>query len=402
MKKVLGLDVGSSSVISCCLSAKPVGLRSYFDAHKRNIEEFTASKAGIRTLLQLHPDVAIMEPSGVHYSEFWYRALTTSGVEVRWVGHVQIRSYRKSHLLPDKNDRADALALACYGLDHLSEPEFFLRFTPEVAQKMRRLYLQLQHLNRLQNPIINCARQYLAHEFPEAAKRQSQRQKPNDVPALWGWLSGERPSPFFDRLWHQSVARDFGLTISDFTRAQARRICDLERHQGVIEQEIEQLMSLAAFAFYHHVFNEFGFGLRTRAVLLSHFYPFEDFLGPSKQPIVDWQESRGGKRTKRDRSLRAFKLRLGMGLIEDSSGKSTAWIPGGSSLCREALWLWVLTRVEPKQDNRRLQTEVGQQLGTYIDKLKANGVPGKVAQLRTAAKATAMLYKKLLAQIYRI
>lgn len=84
--------------------------------------------------------------------------------------------------------------------------------------------------------------------------------------------------------------------------------------------------------------------------------------------------------------------------IEDTSGKSQRWIPGGSGHCRQALWQWCLTRIEPKA-NRRLQTEVGQHLGDYVDKLKIGGTPAKVAQLRCCAKAATLLFQKLARQI---
>ncbi|MGL5923865.1 IS110 family transposase, partial [Chroococcidiopsis sp.] len=225
----------------------------------------------------------------------------------------------------------------------------------------------------------------------------SQRRQRNDVPPLWGWLAEERPSSYFDRLWAGSVARDFGLEITVFTRAQAARICNLERQQDAIEQQIEQLLAHPQFDVYHTVFDRFGMGLRVRTLLLSHIYPLSDFLSRN-QPLCESAPTKTGHTARRDRSLRAFKLRLGMGLVEDSSGKYTNWIPGGSSLCRQTLWQYVMTRIEPK-NNRRLQTEIGQQLGTYLDKQKASGVPVQVVRMRTAAKAVVLLYKELVKAI---
>lgn len=139
--KIIGLDVGSTSVVVCCLETLPPNLKQFYNAQKSSIKEFSATKTGIAAILALKPDIAVLEPTGAHYSEFWHTALTKSGVEVRWVGHVQVRSYRKSQRLPDKNDKADALALACYGWQHLKEPEFFLRFAPERVLKLRRYCL---------------------------------------------------------------------------------------------------------------------------------------------------------------------------------------------------------------------------------------------------------------------
>jgi hypothetical protein len=132
-------------------------------------------------------------------------------------------------------------------------------------------------------------------------------------------------------------------------------------------------------------------------LLLSHIYPFTDFLDPEGLPLIEFTPSDNGKLQKRDRSLRAFKLRLGYGLVEDSSGKSTRWVPGGSGLCRKALWQWCLTKIEPK--HTRVSTEVGQTLSNYINRLKAGGTPAKVAQSRCCAKAVTMLYRMLIRQI---
>lgn len=254
-------------------------------------------------------------------------------------------------------------------------------------------------MNRLQTLIVNCTRQYLAHEFPEAAKIKSlRRTDKTDVPALWGWLSGDRPSPYYDRLWSKSVAQDFGLNISEFTRSQAGRICELERYQQLIECEIKDLIAHENFVVYNSVFDSFGFGLRTRALFLTHIYPFTDFLSQINQPVIEYGESATGRPTNRDRSLRAFKLRLGMGLIEDSSGQSTSWVPGGSGLCRQAWWQWCLCRIEPK-GKKRLHTEIGISLGDYLDKLEEDHLPGKIAQMRCCAKATVLLYRGLVGAI---
>ncbi|NEU76383.1 hypothetical protein PI95_028690 [Hassallia byssoidea VB512170] len=161
---------------------------------------------------------------------------------------------------------------------------------------------------------------------------------------------------------------------------------------------MQQLISLPAFIDYNSVFDEFGFGMRVRCLLLSHIYPLDNFLGSDRKPVIEVITTDKGKTHKRDRSLPAFKLKLGMGLIEDTSGKSQRWIPGGFGHCRQALWQWCLTRIEPKA-NRRLQTEVGQHLGDYVDKLKIGGTPAKVAQSRCCALAARLLFQKLTRQI---
>lgn len=67
--------------------------------------------------------IAIREPTGVNYQLLWGTQLAMVGVEVCLVGHKELRSFREHHLgLPDKDDDADALALAIYGCDYLESP----------------------------------------------------------------------------------------------------------------------------------------------------------------------------------------------------------------------------------------------------------------------------------------
>ncbi|MBO0348658.1 hypothetical protein J0895_05995 [Phormidium pseudopriestleyi FRX01] len=85
--------------------------------------------------------------------------------------------------MPDKNDEADALALASYALTNWNYPEAFLGYEHErFIIPMRECCLQLQNLNRIQNPIINRLRQQLAREFPEAALKNSQRGPDGQIP----------------------------------------------------------------------------------------------------------------------------------------------------------------------------------------------------------------------------
>ena len=69
-----------------------------------------------------------MEPTGINYQLLWGTQLARIGVEVRLVGYEELRSFRKHHLgLPDKDDDADALALAIYGWDYLEALRRFVQ-----------------------------------------------------------------------------------------------------------------------------------------------------------------------------------------------------------------------------------------------------------------------------------
>jgi hypothetical protein len=63
------LDVGSTSAVSCCLSERPSSLKSYFEAYKKEIKQYPANRQSIYALLALELDLAILEPSGIHYAE---------------------------------------------------------------------------------------------------------------------------------------------------------------------------------------------------------------------------------------------------------------------------------------------------------------------------------------------
>jgi len=117
MNRIVGLDVSKSNVSCCLLTEKPSNPREFY--YECRFYKFQTDHAGLNGLMLLKPDIAILEPTGMNYSKFWLEHLSRAGVEVRFVGHKQLRNYRENHLgLPDKDDDADALAIACYGFDY--------------------------------------------------------------------------------------------------------------------------------------------------------------------------------------------------------------------------------------------------------------------------------------------
>ncbi|WP_293059701.1 hypothetical protein [Okeania sp. SIO2B3] len=68
---------------------------------------------------------------GIHYAKVWAIVAEYVGVEVRWVGYQERVFTRRSERLPNKNDQADALALAAYTWKHWEQPEYFLDFQPD-------------------------------------------------------------------------------------------------------------------------------------------------------------------------------------------------------------------------------------------------------------------------------
>jgi hypothetical protein len=389
-KRILGLDVSKSSVSACLLQGKPLDPRQFY--YECPFMLFSANSEGIKALLALKPDIAIMEPTGVNYSRLWGTHLARAGVEVRLVGHKELRNYREHQLsLPDKDDDADALALACYYFDYFDSPRRFVQIRDYTTTRIRELVLRLAHLNRVQSPIINRLRQDLAWQFPEIAHVNSRRATNGEVPLLWGWLCGERQSKRYDGLRDRSV----GLGITSTVRHHARRLCDLQREEYSIESELKLWLGESKFAAYREVFSRFGFGIRLEAIILSQIYPLENYFGADGKPEVRIRKGRkSGKPTKRYLSLRRFQKSLGLApTLEASGDKSKIKIVGGSDLCRIAFWQWVFTRIEVKRC--RIDNEIGAILGAQLDAEKTAGRPVRLVRSRISAKAAKLLFREL-------
>ena len=394
MIRILGLDVSKSSVSACLLTEKPEDPRQFY--YECPFFCLSANAKGIQELLALKPDIALLEPTGNNYSKLWGTHLARAGVEVRLVGHKELRNYRANHLaLPDKDDDADALALACYYFDYQQDQRRFVQIRDRAIVRIRELVLRLAHLNRVQSPIMNRARQDLAWQFPEVALVKSKRGESGEAPLLWGWLAGVRKSSRYDRLYSQTI----GLGITDTVREHAKRICDLQREEHVIEGELRELLADSRFEAYRTVFKRFGFGDRLTAIVLSQIYPIEGFLDASGKPEVRIRQGRNSKKpTKRHLSLRRFQKALGAAPSLEASGDSRkAKVVGGSDLCRKSLWQWVFTRIEPKRS--RLKNDIGKLLGEQLDTEKAAGRPVKLVRNRIAAKGARLLFRELVKAI---
>ncbi|MEG4275175.1 MULTISPECIES: IS110 family transposase [unclassified Microcoleus] len=399
MTQIIGLDISKASVSCCLISEKIDEPREFY--YRYNFHKFAATAHGISELLaligskNLENTIAIMEPTGINYQILWGTQLARAGVEVRLVGHKELRSFREHHLgLPDKDDDADALALAIYGWDYQDAPRRFVQMRDRTIVQIRRLVLRLAHLNRVQSPIINRARQDLAWQFPEAALIKSLRSG-EKVPLLWGWLCCERQSVKYDLLLERSI----GLGITDELRKHAARICDLQREEMVLEFELSKLVGEPQFLPYRKVFARFGFGRRVEALLLSQIYPFENYLAADGKPDVKIRKGRkSGKPTKRHLSLRRFCKALGYAPSQESSGDlQKSKVVGGSDLCRRALWQWIFTRVEVRRC--RMANDIGDRLGEIMDSEKASGRPVRLVRSRVAAKAVKLLFKELVQEL---
>ncbi|WP_353930949.1 transposase [Okeanomitos corallinicola TIOX110] len=387
--RIVGLDISKSSVSCCLLESKPSDVREFY--YECNFYHFQNNQAGINGLLALQPDVALLEPTGVNYSKFWVQLLTRAGIEIKFIGHKELRRYRETHLgLPDKDDDADSLAIACYYFDYCGDRSRFVRVLDPVVSQVRESILRLNHLNKVQSPIINRARQDLAWQFPEVALVVSKRGVSGNVPLLWGWLAGERSSKKYDRLYAQTA----GLGLSDSVKFHAQRICSLQREEQIIEDELAELLTDSKFAKYIQVFDEFGFGDRLQATIISFIFPLDNFFGDDGKPLVKIRKGRiSGKPTKRYLSLRKFQKSLGYAPTQESSGDiSRNKVSGGSSICRRAIWQWVFSTVEPLKSRK---SPIVKELGEWLDQEKKSGKPVALVRSRTAVKAVKLLFKNL-------
>lgn len=392
--RVLGLDISKSSVSACLLFNRPDNPRQFY--YDFEFQKLNADISGIKAMLDMKPNIAVMEPTGVNYSRLWHTQLARAGVEVRLVGHRELRNYRAHHLaLPDKDDDADSLALACYVFDYMNDPRRFVQIREAIISQIRGMILRLSHLNRIQSPIINRIRQDLAWQFPEVALVQSVRGASGKVPLLWGWLASERESTRYDKLYKNSC----GLGIDASVRFHAQRICSLQSEEYKLEVELQSLLCNSKFETYCQVFTNFGFGIRLQAMILSQIYPIESYFGDDGKPEVKVQRGRkSGKPTKRYLSMRRFQKALGLAPTQESSGDSSKTkIVGGSDLCRKAFWQWVFTRIEPKRT--RLKNEIGEKLGEFLDAEKVAGKPIRLVRSRVSARAAKLLFKELVKAI---
>lgn len=381
--KILGLDVCKSSVVLCCLDTANNDLSEprqlYYDLE---FHKCYADAAGLAKVLSFNPDVAILEPTGVNYSKIWVSKLSERGISVILVGHKQLRNFRESLDLPDKDDEADSLALALYWHHYQNSDRRFVRRRDPIVAQMRDLSLRLQHLNRLQSPAINRARQDLAWQFPERAFTRL------EAPLFWGWLAGRLQSTRYDRELQESI----GSGIEQELRNNAALICDLQAREAELELQLRERLQDPRFAPYRKVFAEFGFGAKIEALLLSQIYPIENYLLDGRPEIKVRKGRNSGKPTAKHLSLRRFKKALGVAPIREESGDKKATKKGGSQLCRTALWQWIFVRIEPKAHYPQTPT------GIYIKRLYDNyrqQCPTKLARSKTAAKVVELLFKRL-------
>lgn len=383
--RTIGLDVCKDSVVACLLTEFPAEPRQFYLDNP--FTRVYANLEGMKQLLAFKPDVAVLEPTGVNYTKIWATKLAEAGCEIILVGHKQLRSYRDSLGLPDKDDEADALALGCYYLQNWRSPLRFVKVRDPVVAQMRDTVLRLHHLNRLQSPVINRIKQDLAWQFPERAKASI------DSFLFWRWLAAEAKSAKYDR----QLAESIGLGIHSETVHNAKLLCELQRRERNLELVLRSHLSDVRFLPYRQVFSRFGFGERVEALILSQIYPLENYLKEGKPEVIIRKGKVSGTPTKRYLSRRRFQKALGVAPTREWSGDDKKKSKkAGSQLCRTALWQWVFTRIEPERCRPR--SVIGLRLTREWLAEKA-AKPIKLARSRLSAKAVEILFYELVQSI---
>lgn len=371
----IGADVSKDNI--CIWVDKstnaPGKLKTYWEDVKDLLEEFGEAKRKyemlrlyanqegaviLRHLVQTYSvKFLAMEPTGTNYSALWAKICQTEGIPIRWVGHIEVANFRRSNRLPNKNDAADAVAIYYYLLTY-QDKEHYLTLDVAAISRIRQIYLQLGSLARIQNPIVNRLRQQLAVEFPEAANHSiiSGVQGFSPFAAWLAEVPAERLARY-ERLYHSSIAPQYGIEISTFTRRLASQQVDIHLWENTLETELSVLLANPEFKKYNAAFDKLEFGLRTRAIILAQVYPVEKFA----------KFNRITGSFNYTKSLAAFKQRLGYGGEQSDSGDKEQRKAFGSKLSRKALYLWALTKVSAAQRRPKAMSVEFKQLCEFYD-----------------------------------
>jgi hypothetical protein len=387
-QKVIGADACKGYLV--CISLDFLPSRARVGEIYRDKSEYfdvDVSASGLSYLLSLKPDVLVLEPTGVNYIKFWTAKCAEAGVKIALVGHKESSAYRKNLKLPDKDDEADALTLACYYLEHQHDPIQFVRIRDSVTSQLRDTALRLKHIDRIQSPLINRLKQDLAWAMPEVS---------GSVTAVlfWRWLAREAKSARYDRLSIDTC----GLGITQNMQAMAKLLVDLWRQKKIVESEMLGLLNNAQFDGDRQVMKRYYLPDITQAILISQYYPLSNFLGEDGNEITQLAGSRRTEtKTLKPVSLRRFRKALGVAPVREASGKSpTKTRKAGSRLCRSQLWMWSMSAFERNKSKVKSATPLMQDLDTLWLKIR-DRKHIKVARSTFHSKVVERLFYDLLA-----
>ncbi len=345
--KVAGLDICKGYAVAWILDSYPADpkkvFKQGFKGRNRNPEKddltFAFDAFGIETFLSWEVEAICLEPTGMRYSAFIAKVAEHHGIKIFWVNHNACKAFREQNELPDKNDIADSFALACYC--HLYAPlgnsTYFIRFESNIIPQVRDLYMHHKFLTKLSTQCVNRLQIQLSFEYPEIAGFRTPMQPSKEIDKrrpLVCEIAGRdrdisRASHWKKRL-QNSIAKKYGVEISDFSKYLAGVIDDLDLKLMAVESELSALVFNPRFSVYNQIFDRFKMGLIHRAIILCQIYPF----------------------SQRFNDLPSFKRRLGLSRIEVQSGTKKGDKKGSSSaLCRREWYLWVSYTAKLKTKN---------------------------------------------------
>jgi hypothetical protein len=361
-QKVIGADACKGRLVCISLDSLPSRARVgeiYRD--KSDYFDVDVSAAGLSYLLSLKPDVLVLEPTGVNYIKFWTTKCAEAGVKVALVGHKESSRYRDNLKLPDKDDEADALALACYYLEHQDDPLQFVRIRDSVTSQLRDAALRLKHIDRIQSPLINRLKQDLAWALPEVSGSVN-------AVLFWRWLAGDARAAKYDRLSIDTC----GLGTTQNMQAMAKLLVDLWRQKKIVEAEMLDLLNHSQFDRDRRIMKKYYLPDITQAIIISQYYPLANFLGDDGNEIKQLAGSRRtNTKTLKPVSLRRFRKALGVAPVREASGKSpTKTRKAGSRLCRCQLWMWSMSAFERNKSKVKSATPAMIQLNTLWLKIR--------------------------------
>ena len=297
-----------------------------------------------------------------------------------------------------KTDEIDAFAIACWYYD--KPKTSYLRIRDPLVVEIKRICLRLEHLNRLQSPIVNRMRQELTWQCPEIASVRSAKLQEDLAPLMWGWLAKLRKSQKYDRI----LAATTGSGIEYETRWAAKQYCEIEEEVFRGKKQLISFIDHPQFEEYQRIFAKFGFGYQLRGYLLGAIYPIKDFLKNGKPEVKVRKNRQTGKESKLKLSERRFMRAVGMGVVREDSGQKKKGKQSGSALCRKALWQWCFTRLEVSRNNPQLKFVYGQgkdaeemSPAENLKRRKKGGTPVKLARQRVIARCVRELFKELCA-----
>jgi transposase len=395
MPTIIGVEVAKASILCCKLSSDSIPSDLSGFARSYTPIPLLSNISGLSQLLELG-DCYVLEPTG-DYSRIWTDSLKANGKTVLRVNPKRVRALKEYAGISSKSDRYDAAFLALYGAMNQGDPSAFLS---EYAEDLRNLTLQHQTLSRAINAQQNRLWQQLSYEWPEACRTKSGTKPQQNrewlqasPPALWRFVAGEAVRGKAQR--QAALNETIGSGLSDLSVALASQICELERQQHPLEERIDALASSPEFAPYQAVFDRFGFGPMTRAVILSRIHPFSQFLGEDGKPIKIKLPSlkAEGRYHRRDKSLGAFRLALGNGTRLYQSGQISEQRAAGSKLGRTALYLHVKTKIVIIGGRLAQPPRLRQHYDLYC---QLGEMPHNQAVMKVASRIVKDLYRDLL------